>query len=763
MEIEQKLEWLKPERIQKLYDGQKSHFGMNRLFIIGIGRNGVDCALHCMHLTERRFGRDPSKVRFLCIGEEGQLARAEYEGSVPADGDTLPISPEEAIYKYLNNPAKLPEQALDWFDQGLKNYSPAAPAYGLTKRQGGRIALFHYLKQIMKLTADAMQEFSGSDRSLEVILTGNLGDTFFGGMFIDLGYILDKIFSVCPFPVRVNAYLFAADTAALVESDSRDLGHYQANTMIAKSELDRFQLHRKHFTQKYSRTFEVDSDKPPFSSCFLIPAESSYCLTMNTAAEKILNRMEIIFSKDDEAERIVSYNMLRPDDSHDFRYLSCGVSVCEAPVGKIMSFLGIKLFTRLNHTLNENSVSEMALQRYSALVAPGMELVASKSGQLPSLEFDEKSHPAFSVRSIRTSREGALVVVENWLDALSSAVQNGAPVAAGEIADSIIHDCETAKVDFARGPFYAQEIMKKCLADLRVYAAKIKTDAEDMAEQVEHYRDLERAAMRKVKSATLFANKAVEQYLQELKGFAEASAAVATSKPMLAFCQALTEKLNEYYNNTLQKAIDPFEQISVNRGALYESVMSGENRDSCVTDLFSLSDERIRARLEQLADSIQKERLEQYFRETGILSLPEDDERALASAVVKILKKCFEKELSMTFSEMCDLFEVPGGVGKALENCVEESTVRAPVSDDFQITRIICPNAVRKEDIAEPRAKFKGVHYIWNGSVCSQMEAAASICGGVELEKFNGYQQWENMEYAYVNDSLKKHGIRLFS
>lgn len=38
MNIEQKMEWLRPERIQKLYDGQKSPFGMNRLFVIGIGK-----------------------------------------------------------------------------------------------------------------------------------------------------------------------------------------------------------------------------------------------------------------------------------------------------------------------------------------------------------------------------------------------------------------------------------------------------------------------------------------------------------------------------------------------------------------------------------------------------------------------------------------------------------------------------------------------------------------------------------------------------
>ena len=76
MEIEQKIAWLRPERIQKLYKGQKSSYGMNNLYIIGVGKNGTDCVLRCMHNTSRRFGLNPQKVRFLCIGEE-KLLRGE--------------------------------------------------------------------------------------------------------------------------------------------------------------------------------------------------------------------------------------------------------------------------------------------------------------------------------------------------------------------------------------------------------------------------------------------------------------------------------------------------------------------------------------------------------------------------------------------------------------------------------------------------------------------------------------------------------------
>ncbi|MGN1341355.1 MAG: tubulin-like doman-containing protein [Oscillospiraceae bacterium] len=762
MEIGQKTEWLKPGRIQKLYDGQKSPFGMNRLFVIGIGRNGTDCVLRCMHLTEKRFGKDPKKVRFLCIGEQKQLSGSSFEGTVSTDGTVLPIAADEAIYKYLNNPAKLPEYAQDWFDSGLKNYSPATPTYGLNKRQCGRIALFHYLKQIMSLTADALKDFGGSDKPLEIVLTGNLGDTFFGGMFIDLAYMLTKMFESSSYQVRVNAYLFAADTAALIETDARDVGCYSANTIVAKKELDKFQCHKKHFSQKYSKTFEVDYEKPPFNACFLIPADENYDLTMSKAAEKILNRMEILFSKDDDAERIMSYNMLKPDASHDFRYLSYDITAAEIPLGKMMSYLGIKLFTRLNHTLNGNNVSEQQLSRYASKVTASMELVASKSGEIPTLEFDERMNQAFSAKSVRGSGEAALSAVETWLSAMKSAVINGSPTCVNEIADSIIADCEEAKTDFSKGPFYAQEILKKCFAELRVAMAKIKSGEEENAEQVERTRSLERAAMRKVKTSALFVNKAVDQYLVELKGYADASLQVCIAKPMIDFYQALTDRLNEYYTTTLQKAIDPFEQISMNRGGIIDDIRSELTANSCVSDAFNVSDEKVLAKLDELSESIPKEQLERYFKESGILALPENDEKALAKAVIRILRKCFEQQLSMNFSEMCDYFGIEGGVSSSIKRCIENTHVTAPATDKFSITRVVCPKAVKQEDIAAIRGQHKGVGYIWNGSVSLHETSAAAICGGVELEKFNGYQQWENMHYAYVNDSLKKHGIRIF-
>ena len=230
---------------------------------------------------------------------------------------------------------------------------------------------------------------------------------------------------------------------------------------------------------------------------------------------------------------------------------------------------------------------------------------------------------------------------------------------------------------------------------------------------------------------------------------------------MMDFYQALMDRLNEYYTTVLQKAIDPFEQISVNRGGIIEEIQSAKPGTSCVTEAFSVSDEKLIAKLDELSESIPKELLEQHFKVSGILNLPEDNEKALAKAVVEILRKCFAELLSMNFSEMCEYFGT-GSVSGSIKRCIDETKINVPVTDKFTITRVICPKSVKQEDISELRGQHKGVGYIWNGSVSLHGTSAAAVCGGAQLEKFRGYQQWENMHYAYVNDSLKKHGIRIF-
>ncbi|MGN0649729.1 MAG: tubulin-like doman-containing protein [Oscillospiraceae bacterium] len=762
MEIEKKTVWLKPERILKLGNGAKSKFGMNRLFIIGIGKNGVDCLLRCKHITEKRFGTDSQKVRYLGIAEDSYLDGASCCGTVLDEGETIPIVPEEAIYKYLNNPGRLPQYALDWFDNGLKNYSPAAPIYGLTKRQCGRVALFHNIKRIMQCASDALSAFGGSDKSLEIIITGNMGDAFFGGMFIDLAYILKKLFDVAAYPVKINCYMFAADTTVMFEKDQREQGGYFANTLITKSELDKFQCMKKPFSQQYTSTFEVTSDKPPFSSCFIALAERNYSYTLDCAAEKILNRMEIIFSKDDDAERIMSYNMLSQAGSHDFRYLAYSTAVYEVPVDKIASYLAVRIFTRMNHVLNKNSVGQMLLGQYANQVTPDARYLAHKGGNAGELLFDEHLNPSFSARALRLSNEGAHEAVETWVMNVSEAVKQGAATCCEPIIKEIIDVCERAKTDFEKGPFYAQEIIRKCLAELRVAYAKVNSELNDMNEQVERARKLEQTAYAKVKTSALFKGKSVEQYLSELHDLADYRARQSTGGTVLELYRTITDRLTEYQKNTLTPATEAFEKIAMSRGEIIDEILHEDLSGRCARELFSVNDPAVTEKLDKLAESIPDEMLSSSLKLSGLLNLPEGDEKALARAVYSVVLRCCDKLFSMNITEICEFFGVKNAIESGLEKALNESACNAPTADDFELNRVVCPAATAQDDIARLRGEYKGMRYIWNGSMLKYTVAVSQLKGGVQLDRYPNYREWENMHYAYVNDSLKKHGIHIF-
>ena len=323
MDIEKQIEWLKPDRILKLYDGEKNMLGMTRLFIVGIGKNGIDCLMRAKDIAENRFSAETDRIRYFAFGFGEDTENAQFRGSELSERERVSVSAEDAIFKYLDNPDLLSPFALEWFDMNLKNYSQNTPSYGLWKRQCGRVALFHYIDEIISKLTMVINDFSKSDSPLEIILTGNMGDMLFSGTIVDLGYILKEMFSgLGTYQVKVNALMFAGDTAQLFETDARNLANYYAYTILTKNDIDKFQCKKTPFSQKYTNSFEIKSDKPPFNACFIASGEDSYELTLRKAAEKIISAAEFIYKKDDNADRAMSFHLLDQGGNHSFSYLA---------------------------------------------------------------------------------------------------------------------------------------------------------------------------------------------------------------------------------------------------------------------------------------------------------------------------------------------------------------------------------------------------------------------------------------------------------
>jgi len=756
---EKLIDWLKPDRIMKLYAGRKTRFGTKRLYVVGIGKNGTECLMRCKHIAENRYKTDNTKIRFLAVGEDKMLDAAEFCGSVLRDEEKLRIVPDDAIYKYLNAPERLPETALSWFDTGLKNYTPAKPAYGLQKRQCGRVALFHYFNDLLKIFGDAISAFSDSNAPLDIVVTGNMGDAFFGGMVIDIGYILKSLFETAKYPVNVTAYMFAGDTSKLFEKDSRELGNYYANTIVTKAELDSFQCRKTRFSQKYTQSFAVDTDKPPYSACYINAAESTYEATLEAAALKILSECEIVYVRDDDADKIMSYNMLGKE--HSFRYLACDTAVNEIPMGRIMSYLSVKLFMSFNRMLNKNSVSSMEMGKLIGKLTPNAQFLASKAGVLPKLEFNEELNPLFSVKSLKNGMEASRRYVSDNVEKFAELCRNGSDIVLPAVFDEVVSICEEAKNNFDKGPFYAVEVVKKSLAELRVAIAKIKTEMEDIGETMAREERMVKVSYKKIKNfPTFIASRMTEEYMAWLDEWGEYKKTEVTAGIVKEFYETLYAKIDEYYKVNLLKSAEMFERIPVNR----EKILTGESpyEGFGVTEAFDIFTPEIKSALDKMVDGLPESTRLMAFKRSDLMNVDKGDEMHFPRELVHIVQSCFASFFDQSYEEFCQFFNVEASEAAALGECLERAAVKTPASDEPALTRMICPKDAPAGELAPLRAVHKGISDIWNDSAADRMVSDVQIKGNVTLNGFKGYEQWENMRYAYVNDSLKKHGIHIF-
>lgn len=743
----------------KLYAGRKTRFGTKRLYVVGIGKNGTECLMRCKHIAENRYKTDNTKIRFLAVGEDKMLDAAEFCGSVLRDEEKLRIVPDDAIYKYLNAPERLPETALSWFDTGLKNYTPAKPAYGLQKRQCGRVALFHYFNDLLKIFGDAISAFSDSNAPLDIVVTGNMGDAFFGGMVIDIGYILKSLFETAKYPVNVTAYMFAGDTSKLFEKDSRELGNYYANTIVTKAELDSFQCRKTRFSQKYTQSFAVDTDKPPYSACYINAAESTYEATLEAAALKILSECEIVYVRDDDADKIMSYNMLGKE--HSFRYLACDTAVNEIPMGRIMSYLSVKLFMSFNRMLNKNSVSSMEMGKLIGKLTPNAQFLASKAGVLPKLEFNEELNPLFSVKSLKNGMEASRRYVSDNVEKFAELCRNGSDIVLPAVFDEVVSICEEAKNNFDKGPFYAVEVVKKSLAELRVAIAKIKTEMEDIGETMAREERMVKVSYKKIKNfPTFIASRMTEEYMAWLDEWGEYKKTEVTAGIVKEFYETLYAKIDEYYKVNLLKSAEMFERIPVNR----EKILTGESpyEGFGVTEAFDIFTPEIKSALDKMVDGLPDSTRLMAFKRSDLMNVDKGDEMHFPRELVHIVQSCFASFFDQSYEEFCQFFNVEASEAAALGECLERAAVKTPASDEPALTRMICPKDAPAGELAPLRAVHKGISDIWNDSAADRMVSVVQIKGNVTLNGFKGYEQWENMRYAYVNDSLKKHGIHIF-
>ncbi len=757
MDIEKQMDWLKPDRILKLYDGEKNMLGMTRLFVVGVGKNGTDCVLRVKDIAEQRFSSDTDRIRYFAFGYNCDTDGAEFHGSVLSERECVSIVPEEAIYKYLEDPELLSPYAKEWFDMRLKNYSPDPPVYGLWKRQCGRLALFHYFDEIISKLTEVINDFSVSEAPLEIIVTGNMGDPILTGTIIDFGYILNAMFSsVGGYPVKVNALLFAGDTAQLFDTDARNLANYYAYTVMTKNDIQKFQSKKPSFSQRYTASFEIKSDKPAFNACFITDAKNTYEETLNKAAEKIISAGEFIYKKDDDADRAMSLNLLGNSSDHSFTCLAYDISGVEIPLGEIVSYLSTRIFLKLCDRLRTQSVGDLQLSIYANKVSPDPSYLASKVGAVPKLEFNETLNPLFTMSSLKKGGEASKKYVTERIDEIAKLTEKGAQMSVDEVCGEIENACISAMSDFEKGPFCADEIMRRCLKNLDGEIKKARETKEDSEETVVRREKMLASDYRKLKTTPSFmAGTAKRYYVQTLMDYAECLKAHKIIDTMLGFYTSIRDRLTAFRDEKMR----PVTEFFGAEPEVFLEKLKTDPHESCVCDAFDISSPEMKAKLDKLVDEIPETTKNVAFKKTRLEAA--DDPRALPREIVNLAAKCFGRFLLMGFNDFCEFFGSDRSLMNAIQYCFDSVKITTPAKGET-LTRAICPQNVRQGDIAPIKASHNGANYIWNGSPMFNAVFVVQTKSSVKLEGFKDYNQWENMRYAFVNDGLKKQGIKIF-
>lgn len=759
MDYSAKMEWFFPDRIMKLCQGGKSSFGTRRLFVVGIGANGIDCLIKCKDIADNRYRADKSKLRFLGIGLKEQLDSASVNGSVLCADERLEIDPDKGIYPYLDDPELLPEAAKSWFDEGLRNYTPAKPVYGLTKRQCARIALFHYFNDLMKLFGDAINDFSGDKSPIEVVFTGNLGDAFFGGMAIDLAYMVGTMLTSAKFKFSVNAYMLAGDTALLQGLDGRALAIFYANTIVTKSELDKFQYQKKKYSQKFADNYVFSSDKPPFACCTVNAAEDTYEATIDNLAYKIIASPAVVFKQDDDAERLLSFNMFSGSNNHNFRYICGGNALEEIPLGKIVSFITLKLVVQNYNYLAKKSAGELEIGILSSKAAATDIYLAGKAGELPKFEYNESLNPLFSLKSLKNGTEATKKYVNDRLESIAKLCKEGADKFIEEIIDEIRGVCDQARYDNEKGPYYAAEIVRKCVSKLKTSISDAELQYSGISDSVAAEERKLTAEFHSIRGAFgLFGAKTNEAYVDQIKKYSEIKRFEYTAPVMIDYYKRLYARLSDYLaeltemTDLFSAAVDCFHRIA-------EKMKPAES--GTVRDAFDASEESFISDLNTLVDMLPESTTSLIFNRSKILKEAFDDDASFARNAVGYTMACFGKTLELGFDELCRQLGVDANAACSIENCLNRISITSPSEEESPLVRVLCPQSVSAGSVAGLHASHNTVNSIWSDSALLHAVMVEQV-KAVKIDQFKDYKQWENMRYAYVNDSLKKHGIHIF-
>lgn len=286
--------------------------------VVGLGGVGIDALLETKGLVQRSC-LEPGMVKFLAIDADiDSMTRR----SSPDTG-SVGLDREKGEWVLLNPPAapfgikELPEYIRSWLDMSVAPLADVHGAGGM--RQQGRLRLFCNIQQVVDAVRHALASMLWAPRwsMVRIFVMAGVGGGTGSGTFLDLAYIARQLaFDLAPNNgIGVNGYLFLPETNAIVHP-CHTAEYMKVNAYAALQELDwcmGLPEEGARFTQQYSETLRVDSDRPPFEQVYLLgmPDDNAHIEQMKVYRQSLRGAASAILHWTEEKwgdESVVSWD-----------------------------------------------------------------------------------------------------------------------------------------------------------------------------------------------------------------------------------------------------------------------------------------------------------------------------------------------------------------------------------------------------------------------------------------------------------------------
>ena len=241
--------------------------------VVGLGGVGIDALLETKGLVQRSC-RESGRVKYLAIDADWE---SQFRRSSPDTG-SVGLDREKGEWVLLNPPAApfvikgIPEYIRSWLDMSMAPLADMHGAGGV--RQQGRLRLFCNIQQVMRAVQIALRSgYWSHTKKVRIFLMAGLGGGTGSGTFLDMAYIVRQLAEELEpkAPVEVYGCLFFPEMNAIVHP-CHTAEYMKVNAYAALQELDwcmGLPEEGARFTQQYSETLRVDSDRPPFEQIYL--------------------------------------------------------------------------------------------------------------------------------------------------------------------------------------------------------------------------------------------------------------------------------------------------------------------------------------------------------------------------------------------------------------------------------------------------------------------------------------------------------------